>query len=100
MPRRLASTTTIVFLLVASLGVTAVGVQRGRGRADEKVRPLTRERVAELVAKRKAFHDKVVTRQKAPLARLEASRRAFESSQDAKLKEENRKTLEKIKGMR
>ena len=85
-------------LLVASLSLAAGTVQdkqAGRGRG--KVVTPSKEHIAKVIEKRKAFRSRIEGRRKAAKARFEASQKAFLSKQQATLEEENRNTRAKIK---
>lgn len=86
-------------LLVASLSLAAGTIQdKQAGRGREKVVTPSKEHIAKVIQKRKAFRSRVEVRRKAARTKFEASRKAFVSNQQATLEGANRKVLEKIKG--
>ena len=84
-------------LLVASLSLAPATAQQKPGRDRAQVVTPSKEQIDAILKKRKALRSRVDVRRQTALTRLETSRKAFESRQQATLEAANRKTLERIK---
>ena len=89
--------TLATVLLAASLSLAPATVQDTPGRGRSQTVTPSQEQIDATLKKRKALRSRVEVRRQTALTKLEASRQAFVSKQQATLEAANRKTLERIK---